>query len=39
MDEKIQEKAITEKKAREIAKKLVDKELEDLADTLCDDDK
>jgi hypothetical protein len=39
MDEKIQEKAVTEKKAREIAKKLVDKELEDLADTLCDDDK
>ena len=39
MDEKIQEKAVTEKKAREIAKKFVDKELEDLADTLCDDDK
>ena len=32
MNEKIQEKAVTEKKAREIAKKLVDKELEDLED-------
>ena len=31
MDEKIQEKAVTEKKAREIAKKLVDKELEDIS--------
>ena len=39
MDEKIEEKAVTEKKARDIAKKLVDKELEDIAETLCDDDK
>jgi len=37
MNEKIQEKAVTEKKAREIAKKLVDKELEDLEDALCND--
>ena len=39
MDEKIQEKAVTEKKAREIAKKLVDKELEELEDALCNDPK
>jgi hypothetical protein len=37
MNEKIQEKAVIEKKAREIAKKLVDKELEDLEDALCND--
>lgn len=37
MDQKIQDNAITEAKAREIAKKLVDKELRELEHDLCDD--
>jgi hypothetical protein len=37
MDEKITEQAVTEKKAREIAKKLIENEMSDIEDALCND--
>jgi hypothetical protein len=37
MDKKIEDNALTEEKARLIAKKLIRKELDELEDVLCDD--